>query len=70
MGKKEQFERPERGRRRTEYRQGDLVVARYMSLWSVGTFVEYNQDGTLRIRLGKDRVNLRHFEVEPTKKSA
>ena len=60
---KEQFEKPERERKREMYRQGDVVFAKHLSLWSTGTFVQYNKDGTLRVRLGNNGVNLKFYEV-------
>lgn len=68
MGKKEQFEKPEREskherKREMVYQQGDVVFARHKSLWSVGTFVRYNKNGTMRIRLGAGGVDLKFFDV-------
>lgn len=66
---KKLLERPERQERRREmYMQGDEVFARYMSLWSRGTFIDYNRDGTLRIKIGKNPVNLKSYDVATTKR--
>jgi hypothetical protein len=50
------------------YRQGDVVFAKYLSLWSNGTFIDYNRDGTLRIKIGKNPINLKSYDVAPTKR--
>lgn len=66
MGKKfDRAERPDRERRRELYQQGDHVFARFLSLWSKGTFIEYNRDGTMGVRLGGKRVNLKSYDVAP-----
>lgn len=62
----ERPERPERQERRREmYRQGDEVFARHLSYWSKGTFIDFNRDGTLRIKIGKGPVNLKAYDVAP-----
>lgn len=46
-----------------EYTQGECVYAKHLALWSKGTFIQYNSDGTIRVRLGRDRVNLPSYLV-------
>lgn len=50
------------------YRQGDEVFAKHMSLWSRGTFIDYNRDGTLRIKIGNNPVNLKSYDVATTRR--
>lgn len=63
-------ERNDRDRKRdVRYEQGDGVYCKHLGLWSRGTFISYNKDNTIRVRLSrKERADLKPFDVAPTKR--
>ena len=48
------------------YKSGEEVQVRDSGLWQIGSFIQENENGTLRVRIGrKEVVDARRYDVKP-----